>query len=491
MVRLLVVAGIGMAALVGLILIAWLVENRRGQSAWEQYRAELTGKGEKLELADLVPAPVPDSENFAATPLIVSMFSSGGGRKTSDPAAHEQATALGNPFPAKSGTKTPGGGSWETAVSIDLEGWQAFLEQHPRFRSDDSNRPTNAAAGILTALERFDSELNELSAAAARPSTVFPLRYEDNFNLRLPHLATLKGAVTLVRLRALARLQAGQTNEALQDVKLALRISQALKDEPLIISQLVRMAMLQLSLQPVWEGLLQRRWNDAQLAQLQATLVDISLLAGYGRCLRGERYFVNATLEQYRTGRLSTRDLDTSGIGVGPMFRLVPSGWLYQNQVSIARFYQEKMLPIIDLPQWRAHPDRAAVAESAPELIRRTPYNIMTTMLVPAVAKTPLKFAHRQATVDLAATACALERFYLAQGSYPEKLEALPAGLARGLHPDLMTGESFKYARTPDGRYTLYSVGWNLSDDQGEARHGRNNNTIEPSEGDWVWKYSP
>lgn len=173
------------------------------------------------------------------------------------------------------------------------------------------------------------------------------------------------------------------------------------------------------------------------------------------------------------------------------MFRLVPSGWLYQNQVSIARFYQEKMLPIIDVTQWRAHPDRAAVAESAPELKRRTPYNIMTTLLVPAVAKTPLKFAHRQAILDLAATACALERFHLAQGSYPEKLDGLPAALARGLHGDLMTGEAFRYARTPDGRYMLYSVGWNLSDDQGEAQHRRNSNTTEPSEGDWVWKYSP
>src|ERR1035438_124062 len=66
-----------------LILLAWLVtlialfhgeETWRGRRAWNKYRRELEAKGEQLNYAALVPKPVPDEQNFAATPAIKSWF---------------------------------------------------------------------------------------------------------------------------------------------------------------------------------------------------------------------------------------------------------------------------------------------------------------------------------------------------------------------------------------------------------------------------------
>ena len=47
---------------------------------------------------------------------------------------------------------------------------------------------------------------------------------------------------------------------------------------------------------------------------------------------------------------------------------------------------------------------------------------------------------------------------------------------------DLITGDSYKYRRADDGRFVLYSVGWNEKDDGGVQRK-----TLFDDQGDWVW----
>ena len=66
-------------------------------------------------------------------------------------------------------------------------------------------------------------------------------------------------------------------------------MSDALKPEPFIISQLVRAGMIQQLMQPVWEGMAERRWNDSQLSDLQILVRGIPMLEVYGQCTRGER----------------------------------------------------------------------------------------------------------------------------------------------------------------------------------------------------------
>jgi hypothetical protein len=90
-------------------------------------------------------------------------------------------------------------------------------------------------------------------------------------------LARLK----VLQLRAIAELQNGQSDKALDDVKLALRLAESVRTEPLLISHLVRIAIVNLTLQPVWEGMAEHQWSDAQLAALNAELAKLDFLADY------------------------------------------------------------------------------------------------------------------------------------------------------------------------------------------------------------------
>ena len=62
------------AALVTLIAIFYTVENWRGQRAWENRRRQLESKGEVLDWAACIPAPVPDDQNFFKAPNMQEWF---------------------------------------------------------------------------------------------------------------------------------------------------------------------------------------------------------------------------------------------------------------------------------------------------------------------------------------------------------------------------------------------------------------------------------
>ena len=112
-------------------------------------------------------------------------------------------------------------------------------------------------------------------------------------------------------------------------------------------------------------------------------------------------------------------------------------------------------------------------------------HHFMSRMMLPGLDAVVRKGAAAQVAADQAVLACTLERYRLANGQFPEGLEALmPRFVTKPPH-DVITGEPYKYRRTEDGQFVLYSVGWNEKDDGGVP--GRT--LFDQEAGDWVWQY--
>src|ERR1051325_2725247 len=58
----------GLACCATLAALFYAEEDWRGTRAWHQYRRKSEADGAQLDLAAFVPQPVPDEQNFAATP---------------------------------------------------------------------------------------------------------------------------------------------------------------------------------------------------------------------------------------------------------------------------------------------------------------------------------------------------------------------------------------------------------------------------------------
>jgi type II secretory pathway pseudopilin PulG len=109
----------------------------------------------------------------------------------------------------------------------------------------------------------------------------------------------------------------------------------------------------------------------------------------------------------------------------------------------------------------------------------------MAGMLLPALGGVVTKAATAQTAFNQAAIACALERYRLAKGHYPDTLAALAPGFISALPDDVLTGEPYKYRIMDDGRFVLYSVGWDEKDDGGVS----GKRLFDEEHGDWVWEY--
>jgi len=81
-----------------------------------------------------------------------------------------------------------------------------------------------------------------------------------------------------------------------------------------------------------------------------------------------------------------------------------------------------------------------------------------------------------------------LERYRLAEGRFPESLDDLVPKFAAKLPVDIVDGKPLHYRCTADG-YTLYSEGWNQTDDGGTVVLSKGSQpSVDSKLGDWVWQ---
>lgn len=482
------------------LLVAATLSGWQGRRLWETYRAEAVQRGVVFDLEKLMPSAVPDTENFAATPLLRPFM---GGtpefeqRRKAEAAGQSVAPIhLNDP---KSTTPTPSAGDWLRGQRHDLAAWQNYYRASTNFPKWPE--PRTPAEDVLKALSRWDAEIAELRTAATRPSACFDIKLtEDGASTLLPHLAALRTIASVVSLRSLAELSAGRTDDAFADAKLAFRLGDTLKDEPILITHLVRIATHTIALRTVWEGLAEHRWSDAQLAHWQTELGRRSFATELRHAMAGERAFGNRIIEFLRR---KPEMLPVLGAPEGaPMnapeqtLRVVPSGWFYREQISYNRTFDDYVMSVLPAEPGLLNPKLMQARSDAMLMdIQRNKrpiksilqHRVLSYLLLPALNKTMHRAFQAQVFTQLAVTACALERHRLARGSYPESLAALTAEFGP-VPADSMTGQPFHYERTADGRFRLWSVGWNLKDDGGSVvLREPSKKEVDPEKGDWVW----
>jgi hypothetical protein len=360
--------------------------------------------------------------------------------------------------------------------------------------------PREAAGEVLAGLEECGPILEELRAASRRPRCRFNIDYANPLppTILLPHLAPLKHLSQVLQLRASAELALGRADAAFNDVLLMLYLAEACRDEPFVISHLVRIAQLQLALQPLADGLAGRQWSEAQLRELENRLCRLDFCADGQRVLHCQRVFDCATVEYFR----HRRTCDVSRIAdLGPSMGLLPalmlaapSGWYCLEELNLCRAFDEGPLSLTDVAGRQVRPipgvqadEESGQRDAGPDPRLFLGHHFFSVLLVPGLARLAQRTAYGQTAVDLAAIACALERWRLAHGQFPDSLDSLTPGFMDHVPHDIINGQPLKYHRTAEGRFVLYSVGWNGTDDGGVVGLAQKPERVDPNTGDWVW----
>jgi hypothetical protein len=504
-----------LAGALTLIALFYAVENWRGWRAWNIFKEKREAQGERFDLARLVPSPVPEEQNFFESPLWNDMHFF---VKTNESGFTEHVWRDTN-FTQHSILFDPAGpnrhvnrdfSKWRSAESVDLAEWQSFYRgNNNAFPAGNgsamnyfpiANEPQTPAQDVLLALSRFDEERAILIETASRPKARFWVNYDAGFAAALPHLARLKLSAFYLSLHSEAARAAGDRQTAIEDIRLMLRLIESVRTEPIGVTHSVRVLMLEACLQPIWQGLANQQWTEAELKTFEAELRKLDFLADAQVAIRGERafqlwlvdYIRNAPMQRVdevlsvTTPYGGSRADDWEREFAITAMKLGPRGWFYRNKLSFCRTLER--LPLVDQRNRVIPP---SVSKNAELAIRRQPvrpYNLLVPHLSVPWGLLAEKFARGQTDADLALLACALERYRLKAGRFPETLEALVPEFTPKLPHDIINGRPLNYHRTDGGKFILYSVGWNGTDDGGRVFRNEHGN-IDPRQGDWIWRY--
>jgi len=475
-----------LALLITLIAAVVVFENWRGHRAWQKYRAEQEAKGEVFDWRKLLPAPVPDDQNFIKTPFLAPLTER-------DIEAQQR---LSSTFLWQAGLR--GRGYWRKAEITDWATLQLQLRsktnsEQPEVQTFLQRDPIEPHEDVLFLFSQYETRMDELRNAAKRPYSSFNSRYDEGFDEFLGvRVSALKNLALAFTLKSRAELAAGNSSNALEDFSTAVVLSRSLNSEPLGISLLIKLGLVENLLNPIWEGLALGRWSDLQLFHIQNTLRGVNLVADAKHFFEGERAVSLVVLDQmlrpngsFAVNQLSSfRDFQK----LSRFRKLLLPRLVAHNKISICRMYSDYIFPLLD-PEDKAVHIRGLTnnEQNAMSLFEGShPYQAMVRAILPSISEMLQRISRAQTAVNLAMVAVALERHRLAEGGYPAELSALAPRFLPKLPADL-DDKPLRYRMQADGTFVLYSIGSDLVDDQ--ARVGASDGKFTTEKGDWVWKY--
>ena len=345
-------------------------------------------------------------------------------------------------------------------------------------------KPVYGAADYLAWTDQLKPNFDLVRQALQRPYARIDCDYALPFAIDIPNFIHLRQACQILSMRAQSYLLAGQPQEALQEMTLVHDLSQVLLAKPSGKPITLVGAMIHVAIQGLYAGIIRQglelhAWREPQLPALEQQLKETDLVAPVAEAFREERAATSRTFESTKRSELINLFAFEGLTKV--VLRWMPRGWFYQNMAAGAEMEQQAVATFDPTNQLvRPGPVTEVIRELASGHERRSPYRFLVAVALPNYAKALQTSAANQTLLNQARIACALERFRLAQGHYPESLDAVTPGFIEKLPHDLIGGQPLKYRLNPDGGYLLYSIGWDEKDSSGVAGNSRD-------EGDWVW----
>jgi ABC-type transport system involved in multi-copper enzyme maturation permease subunit len=362
--------------------------------------------------------------------------------------------------------------------------WHPATKQLTRWRS--GNRFSFDEHASHYWMTNYDHELTRLhTAARERPFLRFAVSPDaigigGMWQGNDLYYATIANIPRLLAVRAEKRLANGE--HPLDDIQLALRFAKSATNDQSAYSN--RKELVFAIIQPVYDGILDERWTDSDLGEIQNAFAGLDVMQHFQSVRRSlVREVANAfAAPVIGAGRPGAGQIAIGNmsywVGVAPVRPRLP-GKIKAGEARIIRAgLGETESPPTKMEIW----PRQNVDYEDLELA-------LTDIQAATLTRSLSDFAPMQVAVDHVIIACAIERFRLADGNLPQSLDQLAPKYLQKIPHDFVNGQPMKYKLTPEG-YVLYSIGLNQIDDGGRPDTTRTiQGRTQAVPRDWVWIY--
>jgi hypothetical protein len=355
------------------------------------------------------------------------------------------------------------------------------------------------AADYLKWSDQFEPFFDGIRNALKRPATQIEGNYSMPYKMPVPNFILMRTLVQTLAQRAQCDLLLGRPEEALRELTLLHDSCRILENAPTgrpltLVASMINVAISSVYVSVIRDGLRWHSWDDSQLVTLQEQLKTINLPALVNESLTEQAAESSRTLETLSGTTLkrsfSKHSWSDPEYRMFRLLNLMPRGWLYQNMIVTANLETDTSAAI-DVTNQLIFPRKLeqAMRETKIATAHTTPWNLAASEFIPNITRAAVAMANNQTLADEAQVACALERYRLVHGEYPETAAVLVPQFINQLPHDIIGGQPLHYRRTDEGKFLLYSVGWNEKDDGGvidTQSHADGHDSREY--GDWVWE---
>jgi hypothetical protein len=339
------------------------------------------------------------------------------------------------------------------------------LNEYPMELGDPLPEPLAAAIEHLVTNNR--EAIQQAHKAAQLTRSRYPIDLTKGYETLLPHLAQMRQIAQLLKWEAVWQSSHGNKTEALQAVRSGFAVADSLRNEPLLISELVRIALLNETILALERTVSEQRLTDAELTAFIDLLERTEAQAKHSllRGMIGERA---GSITLFKTDYRTFDMLTSGGAGTG-------NGNLGEQLLTMSVFHIRGALGVAD-KDLAFYLDtmgkiEAAVEKEYPEMIRRTETitsemqqefaksrfrYLVSGMTLPSLDKGSLRAAYSAGLLRCARTALAIERFRLQRDKIPTLNELVPDYL-KEIPRDPVSGEPLEYERFSTG-YRIVGV---------------------------------
>ena len=301
-------------------------------------------------------------------------------------------------------------------------------------------------------LAKYRKPLEKMHRAAELGSeTRFPVKFSSaGAASLLPRIQQTRAAARLLTLEAEVHARRGEAHAAARSVRAILALARSLDREPLLVSQLVRIAINGIACEQIERFLPAIEFSQADLIEFERLLAAIDDEAGFRRTLLAERAILISEFENRATFYHS----------------LLLSG----DETA----FLQVMAKYVDASRSAALPLREAIEQTDEEVANFLKPRIaqwrfpITSLLAPSFRPACDAICSAQARQATARTAIAIELYRGAHGEAPDTLDRLAPGFLEQPPVDPFDGAPLRYHRDAAG-YKVYSIGPDGIDQGGKS----------------------
>ena len=319
--------------------------------------------------------------------------------------------------------------------------------------------------------------LSIVEQGTRRDSCRFDLDYDDGINMRLPHIAGLRNLTRILCAKAYLEAKTGNPDTAWDMIITQLKFADALRTEAVLISKLVRIAMIRLSCDTITKLCETASPNTQQASDIQDLLKDLDDIRPLihsidaERLLYGEWVFNLSKDEMYKTNLQNPQEENNGLIQKLIIFGITFKPLFLADHAAYLRFMH-------DGTRFLERPYSREEGEILEKGFQKKRY-IVTRMLTPAIFKVKEIHCQMIAQLRIAKAGLALLQYKQTENTFPATLEALKL---QNINDPFSDGPLLY--KTEGQGFVLYSVGPDQKDNDGSPRQKK-----QKTDWDIAWNF--